>query len=105
MAGRAAQETGVSAVTISRRFTRHGVPSMTLWQPSQRFATLSLMIVRIRTPMISTFPMVAGRCPGTGPSEHNPEPAAGTGRRPAEGALGAAPERPEAGRRPGTGPA
>ncbi len=34
-----------------------------------------------------------------------PTEAGGVGRRPAEGALGAAPERPEAGRRPATGPA
>ena len=47
------QPTGVSAATMSRRFTRHGVPSMTSRQPSHRVATLSLTIVRIWTPMIS----------------------------------------------------
>ena len=46
---------------MSSRFTRHGVPSMISPQPSQRVATLSLMIVRMRTPMISIGAMVAGR--------------------------------------------
>ena len=51
--GRSVQATGASAATMSRRLIRHGVPSMTSRQPSQRIATLSLTIVRIWTPMIS----------------------------------------------------
>ena len=53
MVGRSVHATGDSAATMSRRFTRQGVPSMTSRQPSQRGATLSLTIVRISMPMIS----------------------------------------------------
>jgi hypothetical protein len=54
MTGRSVQSTGFSAVTVSSRLIRQGVPSMISRQPSQRAATLSLTIVRIWTPMIST---------------------------------------------------
>ena len=60
IAGRSVQATGASAATMSRRFTRQGVPSMISRQPSHRRATLSRTIVRIWTPMISIEPMVAG---------------------------------------------
>src|SRR5215204_5199721 len=53
MVARSVQATGASDATMSRRLTRHGVTSMTLRQPSQRIATLSLTIVRIWTPMSS----------------------------------------------------
>ena len=51
--GVSVQSTGDSVATMSSTFTRHGVPSMISLQPSQRVATLSLMIVRMSTPMIS----------------------------------------------------
>jgi hypothetical protein len=53
MTGRSVQDTGVSAATMSRRLTRHGVPSITCSHPSHRVAMFSLMIVRIWMPMIS----------------------------------------------------
>ena len=56
-----AQPTATSGETMSSRFTRHGVPSMTSRQPSHRIATLSLTIVRIVTPMISIAARIAGR--------------------------------------------
>ena len=45
--------TGVSAATTSRMFIRHGRPSMTSRQPSQRIDTLSSTIVPMRTPRYS----------------------------------------------------
>ena len=53
MSGRAVQDTGVSTATMSSRLIRHGVPSINSRQPSHQRASLSLMIVRIVTPMIS----------------------------------------------------
>src|SRR4051794_29899281 len=59
MAVRSAQLTAASGATISRGFTRQGVPSMISPHPSHRFATLSLMIVRMSMPMISIGGMVS----------------------------------------------
>src|SRR4051794_39045177 len=59
MAVRSAQLTAASGATISRGFPRQGVPSMISPHPSHRFATLSLMMVRMSMPMISIGGMVS----------------------------------------------
>src|SRR4051794_4146579 len=66
MGARPAQDAGVSAATVSRMLSRHGVPSMTSRQPSHRIDTLSLTIVWIRTPRYSIA--ADGNEPPPGPS-------------------------------------